>query len=396
LSGLAAVESVVQREMERVGVPGVAVGTLHDGRVETGAWGVANLATGEPLRPDAAFRIASITKPFTATLTLALHLDLDDAALTGEDFTLRHLLSHSSGLDCELPALERHRSFDELDFSVVRRWATPGELWAYSNAGYWLAGAIVERVAGTSFEEAMRTHVLEPLGLERTTFDVEDAVLGPVAVGHAGGEVVRSCYRFPRVRRPSGGLISTVEDLLTFAGAQFEGRYAALREPVVEGIGCHWGLGWALHRGLAFHPGGYGGFATLLLLAHDQRFAVAVLTNDLRGKEVTRPVADAALEAVLGIQRPRPKPIEVPAEELAKLAGVYRQEELEVRVTAEERGLVLEVRAFDVSRGVWDEQPPLRAAPLRDLVFRFEGSDELFDFPREGLGRFGGRLTERA
>jgi hypothetical protein len=98
---------------------------------------------------------------------------------------------------------------------------------------------------------------------------------------------------------------------------------------------------------------------------------------------------------VLGIQRPRPKPIEVPAEELARLAGVYRQEELEVRVTAEERGLVVEVRAFDVSRGVWDEQPPLRAVPVGDRTFQFEGSDELFDFPREGLGRFGGRLTER-
>jgi CubicO group peptidase (beta-lactamase class C family) len=130
-----AVAAVVRDEMERVGVPGVALGVLADGKVATSAFGSASIETRVPLRPHSVFRIASITKPFTATLAFLLaeegRLSLDEPVLDGEEITLRHLLSHQSGLDCELPGgLDGVAALRDLDLRAVRRWASPGELWA--------------------------------------------------------------------------------------------------------------------------------------------------------------------------------------------------------------------------------------------------------------------------
>src|SRR5215211_7681117 len=158
---------MVRGELERVGVPGLALGILHDDEAVTAGFGTASVETGAPVREGSAFRIASITKPFTATLAFVLAeegvLALDEPVLATEGITLRHLLSHSSGLDCELPAgLWGVASLDELDVSSLGRWVGPGELWSYSNAGFWLAGAAIERASGRAFESAMRDGVLAP------------------------------------------------------------------------------------------------------------------------------------------------------------------------------------------------------------------------------------------
>ena len=247
---------------------------------------------------------------------------------------------------------------------------------------------------------------MAPLGLERTTFDVADAILRPAAVGHAPVEpratahdVVVTCYRYPLARRPSGGLISTVEDLLRFARAHFDDRFAAMREPQIGAVGCDWGLGWRVERAanvrLALHYGGYGGFATLLLVAPERQFALAVLTNSARGHEAIDPIADEVLERVLGVRRERAKPIHVPEAALARLAGTYVQQELEVRVEAAGSRLRLEVASYDVSRGVWDRPPPEEAVPVSERTFAFMDTGELFDFPRDDVVRVGGRLAER-
>jgi CubicO group peptidase (beta-lactamase class C family) len=404
--------AVVRDELERVGVPGLALGILADGEVATAAFGAASVETGVPLHPESVFRVASITKPFTATLAVLLAeqgvLDLDAPVLAGEAITVRHLLSHQSGLDCELPGgLDPEAALAELDVSSVRRWAAPGELWAYSNAGFWLAGAAIERAAGRSFEDAMRDRVLAPLALERTTFELEDAILYSPAVGHEPvphprareHAVVRACYRFPRARRPSGGLISSVGDLLTFARAHLGERFAAMREPLIEAVGCSWGLGWRVEQAggvtAVMHDGGYGGFATRLLLVPERAFALAALTNSKRGVEAIDGVVDAALEHYCGIRRERPAPVSVEDEELARFPGRYRADGLDVEIAVADGELDVRASACDVSRDTWDVYPPARAAPVGPRTFAFHRSRDLLDFPRDGLLRLSGRLAAR-
>src|SRR5579871_2015053 len=194
-------------------VPALAVGTLHDGRFETLTLGC---------EPTTRFRIASVTKPIVATLALTL---LDPEASTGvwpDDVRVRHLLSHTSGFDCELADRDypRFGQDDEAlarcvaELPFVRRWFGIEEIWSYANTGYWLAGELCARQANTSFEEALAACVLDPAGLEATSFDEPD-------LEGSGPDLPPAPY--PRARRPSGGLVSTVEDVLRF-GAWHIGR----------------------------------------------------------------------------------------------------------------------------------------------------------------------------
>src|SRR6266700_1489330 len=152
--------------MERLGVPALALGVLVDGTVETWARGCSEVDV---------FRIASVTKPFTATLAARL-LSLDALAGVWPDVRVRHLLSHTSGYDSECGDLARFGDGDDAldrlmrELPSVRRRLPAGEAWSYSNAGYWLAGWLCARRAGTTFEDALREHVLDPAGLESTSF----------------------------------------------------------------------------------------------------------------------------------------------------------------------------------------------------------------------------------
>ena len=186
-------EEIVREARARTGVPGVAAGLLSGGEVTTVADGVLELGGGEPVRAGTPFRIASISKPFTASLALSC-LPLDEG--------LAGWLSHTAGIRCEsqqpLPG------------------AAEG-LFSYSNAGYWAAGAACARACGTPFERAMRERILEPLGLAATGYEEPPApARGHLPEGETGHRPVpRDVY--PAQRHPSGGLWSTVADLLAFA-----------------------------------------------------------------------------------------------------------------------------------------------------------------------------------
>jgi CubicO group peptidase (beta-lactamase class C family) len=209
---------------------------------------------GEHERP---FRIASITKSFTAT-AVSLAGELDDRR--------RALLSHTAGYRPERPE------------------PLPDEcagLWSYSNAGY--------REAGNSlgdYSEALRELVLEPLGLRHTGFGTPpDAVRGTLP----GGAVADPSY--PVERRPGGGLWSTVGDLVEYGLAHCH-EWPHLHDPVAEALGAHYALGWWVRDGVLDHEGSVAGFQSLLLLVPDRRVVLAVLTNSWRGSGMIRRVVE--------------------------------------------------------------------------------------------------------
>jgi CubicO group peptidase (beta-lactamase class C family) len=234
-------DEVVRDAMAEWQIPGVTVAVLHDGKVETHGYGVISLETNYPTRPDTLFQVGSNSKVFTATLVMRLVeaglLDLDTPI---EDYlpdlrladpraattvTLRHLLSHTSGLEGD-----RFEDTGEGDDAVARyvagagHWAqntAPGEFWSYCNSGFGLAGRIVEVAAGASFEAAMKERVFVPLGLERSFYFAHEAIVYSAAAGHTqlpGEDAphVALPYHIGRRAHPAGGIIASAGDLLTF------------------------------------------------------------------------------------------------------------------------------------------------------------------------------------
>lgn len=440
-----ALAALLASELARWGVPGAVAGFSAAGAVTVRAAGVTSLAHPAPVTEETLFRVASITKPFTATLAALLAaeglLDLDapvrravpglrlaDPA-TAEAVTPRHLLAHLSGLECEPPhhVVEGGAADEGALARLVARFGevgqlTPlGDVWSYCNTGYWLAGHAVALAAGAPFERAATDLLLRPLGMDTSGFVHDGAAPPDAALGHAPrrpGDPAHDPipgYRFARSRVPSGGLVSTVPDLLRFAGlhlaapagspqaapaaAARTGALAALRDPVADAVAARWGTGWSVEQldgtVLAAHSGSYGGFQCQLLLAPERAFAAVVLTNSGRGSALVRTVMEWALEHALGLRRPAPAPLALAPAELAAHEGTYRAQHLEVEVRRHGDGLRAAQRVA-LPDGGTAEPPPLVGVPIapgRFTVLDGEARGAVFDFPAPGRVRLSSRLA---
>ncbi len=370
---------IVRAAHARTRIPAAAAGLLVRGEVELAAAGAAGV--------DTPFRIASITKWFTASLA-ALLLDLDEPLPGGA--SARRLLSHTAELRPEAaePLPEPCRG-----------------LWSYSNAGYWLAGEACGAAAGTSFTGALRERLLEPLGLVATGFDEPPgAAPGHVQAGRTGQRFAGSPH-YPVSRRPSGGLWSTVGDLLRFAEHQLggpgplsEARLAALREPQAEALGGRYCLGcWQRDlvggRLAVDHEGSVGGYQSLLLLLPEDGTALTVLTNSWRGSALIRHVVDG-----LGL-------VPAPAQGSEGTAGgrpeAGRYVLGDVAAVVDRRGRRWRVAAAETDplTGSRIERPPYALDAVSDGVYGFAGGllmTHRADFPRPGVARIGWVALPRA
>ncbi|MHB1523254.1 MAG: serine hydrolase domain-containing protein [Candidatus Dormibacteria bacterium] len=416
---------VVEAEMERWGVPGVVVGLLRGGEPEAAAFGVASVESGDPVLPDSAFRIASVTKPFVATLVATLIQEgrinpdgpladyVPDLKLpeSGEaEITVRHLLTHTSGLDTEPPL--NLTSFGNSDDAASRfaasqppvmRWARPGRVFSYSNFGYWLLGAIAGRCTSTTFETAMRDRLLRPLGLDQTFLFAGEAITRPIAVGHRPvgpsshvHSVVRNCYAPARVRVPSGGLISTASDLLTFASLYLgsttshllDGEHLEylMQRAAAPGWGGHYGWGWCLEELegelVVKHDGGGAGFATTLRIVPSRDFALVVLTNSSRSVAMGH-IADWAMGQFAGLNWTPPQAVPANPEVLGMDAGHYRSCTSSIQVETRGDGLKLELTDLDPLTGEAEDFTAGFAEPVGHHGYCFRDGElegMLFDF----------------
>ena len=400
-----------EEALARRQVPGAAIGVLAGARTWTAGFGVLDVRRRETVTADSSFRIASVTKPFTATL--ALHASLSgaidfDEEVPGpvEGVTVRDLLSHLGGFEGECGDLGRFGEGDDalarlvVELDRQRAVVPPGQLWSYCNAGYWLLAHFLAERLGTSYEQALHERVLHPLRLEGTGFGPPDAT------GHERGQPVAVGY--PRARNASGGLVSTVGDLLAFARFHLEERdAAALRVPVAATPSGWYGFGLSLELvgdlELWGHEGDYGGFRSRLVFAPERRFAFAGLTNAATGRAALEDVLDVALAEALGVRREPPPTTSPPAAELRRLAGRYTRAELELDVRAADGRLALDVVEIDRVTGARTRHAELTARALGERLYVLEGGEwdgARFDFhPEQGVPRFvrmGSRLTPRS
>jgi CubicO group peptidase (beta-lactamase class C family) len=363
-------------------VPALAVGTAIGGDVSVVAVGC---------QAETRFRAASITKPFTAFLVAGV-LDLDDATgVWPSDVRVRHLLSHLSGFDCELPDgdLSRLGTGDDAlaaavaELPSVRRFVGVGDIWSYANTGYWLAGHLAASRLGTTYEDALTTRVLEPFGLATTSFDEPD--LAGTGIGELGGP-------YPRARRPSGGLVSNVADLVRFGQRLLaEPAFAAMARPYGTPIGGVYGLGLFGERvgeaDVWGHSGSYGGFQSQLLLVPAAGAVFVGLTNSGSGAKALYEVEQGFFDEVLGARRVAARFVELPDSDLAQHAGRYENGDAAAEIRVQDGGLVLA-----------DAGEELFLRPIGGQRFMVPDGPhvrERIDFPRDGLVRLGSRLAAR-
>jgi CubicO group peptidase (beta-lactamase class C family) len=402
------VGATVLEAMARLRVPGVAVGILADDHEYTGGFGVTNVEHPLPVTADTLFQIGSITKTITGTAIMHLvergALDLDapvrtylpelrlaDAEVAAR-VTLRHLLTHTAGWQGDY--FDDFGAGDDALGRMVEAMAalpqlTPlGEVWSYNNAGFYLAGRLIEIATGTSYEIATRELVLEPLGMARSFFFPAEVITHRVAAGHTlphdQPEVIRR-WALPRTANPVGGLISSVRDLLRYARFHLgdgrvpvgmrllaAGSLAAMRAPQVPGeLDDQWGLSWGLRQvdgiRLARHSGATAGFMASLVLAPERHYAVAVLTNATSGGALHAEITDWALEHDLGLKIATPTPIANTAEEMAPFLGRYTGALSDIELRVSDGNLVFQV----IPNGGFPfrDAPPSPAPPPAPAAF---------------------------
>lgn len=274
-------------------------------------YGFANAEWRVPNGTKTKFRLGSITKQFTATLVMQLQqarkLSVQDAICkylepcpeSWEPITIHHLLSHTSGIPSytDDPSYVKDMGLAKTREDIVATFRdkplefTPGEEFRYSNSGYFLLGVIVERVAGKSYEGALKDMILAPLGMDDSGYDRHDTVLAQRASGYRpeGDGLANAEYLDMSWPYAAGAMYSTVEDLLKWDKALYEDVVlprSALETMWTPNKG-RYGYGWQIatpspitaNRSAVYHGGGINGFATTILRYTQERITVVVLAN---------------------------------------------------------------------------------------------------------------------
>jgi D-alanyl-D-alanine carboxypeptidase len=221
-----ALDDAIQREMQRRQVPGLAVVVVKDGKiVREQGYGLANVEHGVPVTPDTVFQSASTGKPFTAALVLLLEKDgrlklddpisryLHDTPKAWEGITIRHLLTHTSGLGDPYTRIDLRKDYTDeeliaLEASMPLLFA-PGERFAYSNAGYHLLGFISKRVGGKFFGDQLQERIFTPLGMTTAGVISESDIVPGRAAGYEriDGKLQNQRWVAPSLNRTADGTI---------------------------------------------------------------------------------------------------------------------------------------------------------------------------------------------
>jgi len=303
-------DDAVMAEMKRRHVPGLSVLVLKDGKViKEKGYGTANLEHGVPVTPQTVFQSGSIGKTFTAALILLLEQDgklrlddpisrhLPDTPAAWSSITIRHLLSHTSGLGDPYDVIDFRKDYTDeeliaLEATVPVR-SAPGEKWAYSNMGFHLLGFIANRAGGKFYGDQLRERIFAPLGMGTRVISEADIVPHRAA----GYEWKKDAYKnqswvAPRLNTTAdGSLYLTARDLAAWDQALYGDKIldARLRTAsftparLNDGSDAPYGLGWFVDtvkgRRHISHGGAWQGFRTQLCRYVDDKLTVVVLAN---------------------------------------------------------------------------------------------------------------------
>lgn len=391
--------------------PGAVVVVSRDGEIllEHGV-GMADLELGVPLRPDHVFRLASVSKQYSAAALLSLveagEVTLDDPLSrflpdfpVGE-VTIAQLLNHTSGIksytsiegymgseriraDLDTAALIAVFADEPADFA-------PGEKYAYNNSGYVLVGAVIEAVTDRAWNEYLRDELLLPNGIENTDAYSDYEIVPGRVEGYDGtaDDIKRTSYLSMTQPHAAGALMATAADVDLWQRALHNGRilgdemYARMTTP--EGAAAEEDYGFGILSGTWFgqpalaHGGGIFGFVTHALYLPEEDLSVVVLSNRAIRDWNTQ---DVALR-LAGLATGRSYPIEAPKvdwtdAQALEVQGTYRIDDEENRTLRLEDGVLISQRAGGAE---------FEVVPVEGDRLAFEQSLSWFSVERDDSG----------
>ena len=331
------IDAVVVQAMANGPIAGTSVGIgLGDEIVVAKGYGYSDLENDVRATEHTVYRIGSLTKQFTAAAIMMLiergdlHLDdeltqfLPDYPTQGHRVTVRHLLNHTSGIksmtDTDLGA--DWRRLDGAPDEVIGRFSTepfnfsPGEEFRYNNSGYYLLGAVIERVSGDTYADFLWDQMWRPLGMRETHYLYNSPIIRNRAEGYKvnEGELLNADPLSMHIPYAAGALGSSVVDLLMWERALREHRvlspesYKAMVTPETLNNGETLSYGYGLGVGrfeehpAIIHAGGINGFSTILSHYPDDALSIVVLCNtQTNASEIERALA----RVMLGMPEPK-------------------------------------------------------------------------------------------
>lgn len=304
------VDKLVDDRMYHEQIPGLALAVIKDGKiVKMQTYGFADVDSKIPVTTNTVFRIGSVSKQFIATAIMMLveegRISLDDPVskyLDGtpkrwEKITIRHLLTHTSGIpdfsneDIRVkdgPGDYDHRVLDAL--AKRRLHFAPGDEWRYSNSNYHLLGMVIQKITGKPYDDFLRERIFKPLGMTQTTIFHEGGTHPGLAMGYRWHDGLHRTDA-PSGVTAGGSVLSTISDMAKWDAALYteiplkKSSLLQMWTPVRLNDGMNWryGFGWGVYRIndhlIVSHSGNITGFSSAMQRAVDDRLTVIVLDN---------------------------------------------------------------------------------------------------------------------
>lgn len=310
-------------------VPGACVLVVRDGAaVVRRCYGLTDLEHGSANTPSTNFRLASVSKQFTAASILLLaedgKLSLDDRArhwlpslpAAADDVTIRQLLTHTSGLVDYEDVMDPADTRQVHDVDVLhllngqdRTYFPPGSDYRYSNSGYALLALVVERASGRRYAEFLRQRIFGPLGMNGTLAyeaGVSDVANRAYGYSYENGRWQRTDQSTTSAVLGDGGIYSSIDDLARWDAALYDQRLLkseSLRQAFAPATrtddpSVEYGFGWRITGDSLWHSGETIGFRNVIVRYPQRRLTVVVLTNrsDPEPYEMARKIAVLAMQ----------------------------------------------------------------------------------------------------
>lgn len=358
---VARIDELAARSLSGPGAAGLSVAVaVGDRLILSKGYGMVDLEHGVEATDASLFRIASVTKQYTAAAIMRLveqdRLGLDDDLTKYVDYpthgrtvTIRQLLNHTSGITdyTVLPAPDGRTINDDLPPEKVLEAVRdlpfdfePGTGRAYSNTGYHLLGMVIEKVSGVPYADHLQDEFFTRLGLARTRYDVNSDVIPGRARGYRllDGRTANAAFINMSVPFAAGSLMASAGDLVAWQLALVNGEVVSresyeqmtTRATLADGSRTEDGFGLKLHdfegHARVMHEGGIHGFNSILEYYPEEKLSIAVLSNSesVPSSLLAREIARVAL----GLEDPALKDVLLPASELEPLIGKYLIQEI--------------------------------------------------------------------
>jgi len=306
------VDDFVKAEMRRQKIPGLSIAVVNNGEIKKAkGYGLANVELNVPATTDTIFQSGSVGKQFTATLAMMLveegRMSLDDhiskyipnAPAIWKDITLRHLLTHTSGISNRIYNqinMRQDYSEDELveKIAALPLDFQPGEKWNYSNSGYVMLGILIHKATGRFYGDLLRERIFAPLGMSTARIINEADIVTNRAAGYrlVKGELKNQEWVSPALNTTAdGSLYFTVQDMAKWDAALYTEKLlkrpsfdmmwtpVKLNDGKTQQYGFGWGFGEARGHRIIEHGGAWQGFTTHIARYVDDKLTIIVLTN---------------------------------------------------------------------------------------------------------------------